>query len=109
MKYEAMGDKLVVRRDAAEKSPYKQRLSKAEGQIRGLSQMIEDNRYCGDALQQCSAVIAAVREVALMLISQQLRGQVEVMSTAAVEPAPRSNGSEFTNFMDLLRLTYRFQ
>ena len=109
MKYEAIGDKLVVRRDAAEKTPYKQRLSRAEGQIRGLSQMIEDNRYCGDALQQCSAVIAAVREVALMLLSQQLRGQVEFLSAPPVEAGQRPSNPDVTNFMELLRTTYRFQ
>jgi DNA-binding FrmR family transcriptional regulator len=109
MKYEAVGDKLIVRRDSAEKTPYKQRLSRAEGQIRGLNQMIEENRYCGDALQQCSAVIAAVREVALMLIAQQLRGQVEFMSAPAMETGQRSVHPDVTNFMDLLRSTYRFQ
>jgi CsoR family transcriptional regulator, copper-sensing transcriptional repressor len=40
--------------------------------------MIGNDRYSGDEIQQASAIIAAVREVALLLIAQQLEVGVEV-------------------------------
>jgi len=37
------------------------RLSRIEGQVRGLSRMIEEDRYCIDIVTQISAVRAALR------------------------------------------------
>ncbi len=34
--------------------------------------MVEEDRYCGDEIQQATAVTAAIREVALLLIAQHL-------------------------------------
>jgi DNA-binding FrmR family transcriptional regulator len=39
------------------------RLSRIEGQVRGLSRMVEDDRYCIDIITQLSAVRAALRRV----------------------------------------------
>jgi DNA-binding FrmR family transcriptional regulator len=39
------------------------RLSRIEGQIRGLSRMVEEDRYCIDVITQISAVRAALRRV----------------------------------------------
>ena len=39
------------------------RLSRIEGQVRGLARMIEDDRYCIDIVTQISAVRAALRRV----------------------------------------------
>lgn len=39
------------------------RLARIEGQVRGLSKMIEDDRYCIDILTQVKAVQAALRKV----------------------------------------------
>jgi DNA-binding FrmR family transcriptional regulator len=39
------------------------RLSRIEGQVRGLSRMVEDDRYCIDIVTQLSAVRAALRRV----------------------------------------------
>ena len=52
------------------------RLRKMEGQVRGLQQMIEDNRYCLDIVQQVNALTAAAREVALIVVEDHLRGCV---------------------------------
>ncbi len=48
---------------AAAKSSCIKRLSRIEGQVRGLSRMVEDNRYCIDIVTQISAVRAALRRV----------------------------------------------
>jgi DNA-binding FrmR family transcriptional regulator len=39
------------------------RLSRIEGQVRGLARMVEDERYCIDVVTQLSAVSAALRRV----------------------------------------------
>jgi DNA-binding FrmR family transcriptional regulator len=39
------------------------RLNRIEGQVRGLSRMVEDDRYCIDVMTQISAVRAALRRV----------------------------------------------
>jgi CsoR family transcriptional regulator, copper-sensing transcriptional repressor len=44
------------------------RLSRIEGQVRGVSRMVEDDKYCIDILTQVSAVKAALDKVALELL-----------------------------------------
>jgi DNA-binding FrmR family transcriptional regulator len=39
------------------------RLSRIEGQVRGLSRMVEEDRYCIDVITQIAAVRAALRRV----------------------------------------------
>ncbi|MET3355171.1 metal-sensitive transcriptional regulator [Xanthobacter autotrophicus] len=39
------------------------RLSRIEGQVRGVSRMVEEDRYCIDVLTQVSAVRAALKRV----------------------------------------------
>jgi CsoR family transcriptional regulator, copper-sensing transcriptional repressor len=43
------------------KAAVRKRLSRIEGQVRGLSRMVEDERYCIDIVTQISAVRAALR------------------------------------------------
>ena len=45
------------------KSTCLKRLSRIEGQVRGLARMVEENRYCIDIVTQISAVRAALRRV----------------------------------------------
>ncbi len=53
------------------------RLRRMEGQVRGLQQMIETDRYCLDIVQQINALSSAAREVALLLMEDHLRGCVD--------------------------------
>jgi CsoR family transcriptional regulator, copper-sensing transcriptional repressor len=39
------------------------RLSRIEGQVRGVARMIEEERYCIDVLTQLQAIKAALRKV----------------------------------------------
>lgn len=41
----------------------RKRLSRIEGQVRGIARMVEDDRYCIDVVTQLSAVRAALRRV----------------------------------------------
>ena len=45
------------------KSSVLNRLQRIEGQARGLSRMVEEDRYCIDIVTQISAVRAALRRV----------------------------------------------
>jgi DNA-binding FrmR family transcriptional regulator len=43
------------------KASCQKRLSRIEGQVRGLAKMVDDDRYCIDIVTQISAVRAALR------------------------------------------------
>lgn len=44
------------------------RLRRAEGQVRGITRMVEEDKYCIDILTQISATQAALDKVALELV-----------------------------------------
>lgn len=48
------------------------RLRRAEGQVRGIHRMIEDDTYCIDVMTQISAVTKALERVALGLLDDHL-------------------------------------
>ncbi len=48
---------------AETKSSCLKRLSRIEGQVRGLARMVEEDRYCIDVVTQISAVRAALRKL----------------------------------------------
>ena len=45
------------------KTSCQKRLSRIEGQVRGLARMVDEDRYCIDIVTQISAVRAALRRV----------------------------------------------
>ena len=57
----------------ADKEALLRRLSRIEGQVRGIARMVEDDRYCVDILTQIGAVQAAVDKVALGLVDGHVR------------------------------------
>lgn len=63
----------VTRGYSATKDQLLKRLRRAEGQLRGVQGMVEDDRYCIDVLTQISAVQAALDKVALGLMDQHAR------------------------------------
>ena len=52
------------------------RLSRIEGQIRGIRGMVEADAYCTDILTQCAAVTAAMNAFNKELIGHHIRGCV---------------------------------
>ncbi|MGL4340182.1 MAG: metal-sensitive transcriptional regulator [Rhodoglobus sp.] len=48
------------------------RLRRAEGQVRGIHRMVEEDQYCIDVLTQVSAVTKALERVALSLLDDHL-------------------------------------
>jgi DNA-binding FrmR family transcriptional regulator len=55
------------------KADHLARLARIEGQVRGVTRMVEDDRYCTDVLTQISAVTRALQEVALGLLDDHVR------------------------------------
>ncbi|WP_413098663.1 metal-sensitive transcriptional regulator [Streptomyces sp. Inha503] len=49
------------------------RLHKIEGQTRGVTRMVADDRYCIDVLTQISAITHALHQVALGLLEDHIR------------------------------------
>jgi DNA-binding FrmR family transcriptional regulator len=57
----------------SDKDALLRRLRRIEGQVRGLQQMVVDERYCIDVLTQISAATRALQSVALGLVDGHLR------------------------------------
>ena len=57
----------------SDKKRYLDRLKRIEGQTRGISRMVDDEKYCIDILTQISAVTSALETVALGLLDDHLR------------------------------------
>ena len=62
------------------------RLSRIEGQVRGIARMIEQDKYCIDVLTQVSAASRALQSVALGLLDGHL--------SHCVVDAARAGGAE---------------
>ena len=53
------------------------RLNRIEGQVRGLSRMVEEDRYCIDVVTQVAAVRAALRRVEEQILRDHVAHCVE--------------------------------
>jgi DNA-binding FrmR family transcriptional regulator len=59
------------------KTSCRKRLSRIEGQVRGLARMVEDDRYCIDIITQIAAVQAALRRVEEEILQDHIAHCVE--------------------------------
>jgi DNA-binding FrmR family transcriptional regulator len=59
-----------------DKAQLVRRLSRIEGQVRGISRMIEREEYCVDILQQTAALRAAVDAVSILILEDHVQGCV---------------------------------
>ena len=55
------------------KDALRKRLARVEGQVRGVAQMVEDERYCVDVLTQIGAIQAALDKVAPGVLDDHVR------------------------------------
>ncbi|MCC2254055.1 metal-sensing transcriptional repressor [Ruminococcus sp. CLA-AA-H200] len=60
-------------RTEKEKKDMMNRLSRIEGQVRGIKRMVEENAYCPDILIQVSAVNAALNSFNKVLLADHIR------------------------------------
>lgn len=63
-------------RTEKEKKNINKRLNIIEGQIRGIKQMINDDRYCEDILTQLSAINKAVESLENTILESHIRNCV---------------------------------
>jgi DNA-binding FrmR family transcriptional regulator len=78
------------------------RLARVEGQVRGISRMIEDDRYCIDILTQLGAVSTAIEAVALKVLEEHVQHCV-AGALASGDPAAAEEKSR-----ELLAAVQRF-
>ncbi|GEK81010.1 metal-sensitive transcriptional regulator [Agrococcus baldri] len=70
---------------AADKDALLKRLRRAEGQVRGVARMVDEDVYCIDILTQVSAATKALETVALQLIEDHL---AHCVAEAAAQGGP---------------------
>ncbi|QKS71341.1 metal-sensitive transcriptional regulator [Paenalkalicoccus suaedae] len=61
-------------RSEEEKAALLRRLKRVEGQIRGIQQMVIDDRYCMDVLVQLRAAEAGLKKVGLEVVEEHTKG-----------------------------------
>jgi DNA-binding FrmR family transcriptional regulator len=52
------------------------RMKRIAGQAKGIQQMIDEDRYCVDVVQQLTALSAASDEVSLLILENHIKGCV---------------------------------
>ncbi|PEN15147.1 hypothetical protein CRI94_02360 [Longibacter salinarum] len=83
----------------AKRSDIANRLKRIEGQVRGLQRMVDDDRYCGDILNQIASVQQALRSVGKIVT----RNHLETCVTDALRSGNREAAEEtYDEVMDLL-------
>lgn len=58
------------------------RMKRIQGQVRGITEMIEEGEYCIDVLTQITAAKRALEKVSLVLVDDHLRGCVRHAATS---------------------------
>ena len=76
------------------------RLKRIEGQVRGIAQMVENDRYCIDILQQVQAVRAALNKVE----SEILKDHAACCVSEAISSGdPEEQKQKFDELIDLFQ------
>jgi DNA-binding FrmR family transcriptional regulator len=70
------------------------RLSRLEGQVRGLIKMIEDDRYCIDVVNQVQAVIEGLKKVEGEILRDHISHCVEHAIRSGDKKAQREKVEE---------------
>jgi DNA-binding FrmR family transcriptional regulator len=73
----------------ASKEQLLKRLARIEGQVRGVSRMVEEDRYCIDVLTQIAAVRAALDGISLGLLDGHARECMLADGEAPANPHER--------------------
>lgn len=75
-----------------------QRLRRAEGHLRELQRMVEEERYCADVLTQISSVHEALRSVGPELVRNHLRH----CAAAAIRAGDPTANSIYDELVDMI-------
>ena len=83
------------------KSSCLRRLKRAEGQVRGLSRMVEEDRYCIDVVTQISAARAALRRVEEEILRDHVGHCVQHAIDSGNKTESREKVDELMNVLGL--------
>jgi DNA-binding FrmR family transcriptional regulator len=81
------------------KSSVLKRLNRIEGQVRGLSRMVEQDRYCIDIVTQLSAVRAALRRAEEEILADHAANCVEHAIASGNKAEQRRKVTELMNVL----------
>ncbi len=95
MEKQASCQKTTLRTDE-EKKYLQTRLKTIEGQVRGINNMIEENRYCGDILIQLSAVTKSLKGIGQRILKNHL-------STCVIKDIQNNKLEMMDEVMDLIK------
>ncbi len=80
------------------------RLSRIEGQVRGIARMIEEDRYCIDILHQVQAIKSALSRAE----SEILKGHAHHCVAEAIKTgSAKAQREKFSELVDLFEKTKR--
>ncbi len=88
-------EKETPRGDAFQKDLQK-RLNRVIGQLNGVKNMLEENRYCGDVLTQLAAAESAIKGISGKVLQDHLE-------TCVVEQIEHGNTAIMDEVMQLMR------
>lgn len=92
------GGRRAVAVDPESKARNRTRLRRIEGQIRGLQQMVEDDRYCADILTQIASAHEALRAVGREL----MRNHLKHCATAAIAAGGETRDAMYDELVDMM-------
>jgi DNA-binding FrmR family transcriptional regulator len=76
------------------------RLGRIEGQVRGLSRMVEEDRYCIDVLTQVQALRAALAKVETELLKDHLGHCIEGAIVSGDKEEQRRKAAELIQLLE---------
>jgi len=76
------------------------RLSRVEGQVRGIARMVEDERYCIDIVTQLQAVRAALQRVEAELLRGHLGRCIEAALVSGDADEQRRKAGELIQLLE---------
>lgn len=83
-------------RDTKEQKKLQNRINRIIGQLNGIKNMIDDNRYCGDILIQISAVESALQSLGYVVLEEH-------MQTCVVEEIGKGNTEIMAEAVELIK------
>lgn len=88
---------LITRDIMQEKNKYSRRLNIIEGQVKGIRNMIDENRSCNDILVQISAIDRSLKSLGQELFK-------EYLSNTVVSEVKKDNLLVLDNIIDLCNM-----
>jgi DNA-binding FrmR family transcriptional regulator len=76
------------------------RLSRIEGQVRGIARMVEEERYCIDVLTQVQAVRAALNRVESEMLKDHLEHCIEAAIAGGDPAEQRAKSRELIQLLE---------